>query len=381
MSNSRNYYEILEVRHDSSKEVINMAYKALAKKYHPDLYAGPIQEANELMQELNLAYETLSDPILRAEYDESLESNSQPNSFNNPLGIEMPMNWFDFYSRIWLPFSAIACIWQLISTFASNDMKAILNSSLPFVTTVFLVLMFIASLLQIFFLIYLFFGFLKKKASAFYVNRIYLIFLPFVLFFNGYLQGIDSKSSFSFKTFLVYIIPSLVFAFLNNIYFEKRKSVLCSYPIIFFSKAHVIKKSIVFSILSIVLIVPVFIFSHIAYGTIDKYDDQIPVSSQVVETETADKEILDNCNKLSQLYGYASFDEMCSAIEKDPNSDLIKGTYRKRFEVLCINYLEAQSYESLFGFINPFNNKIIDSFGKYQEYILDAAENTLNQPT
>ena len=33
----KNYYEILEVNENASKEVIDKAYKVLAKKYHPDL--------------------------------------------------------------------------------------------------------------------------------------------------------------------------------------------------------------------------------------------------------------------------------------------------------------------------------------------------------
>lgn len=35
-----NYYEILEITSTASDEVIRMAYKALAKKYHPDTYEG-----------------------------------------------------------------------------------------------------------------------------------------------------------------------------------------------------------------------------------------------------------------------------------------------------------------------------------------------------
>ena len=33
----KNYYEILEVNENASKEVIDKAYKVLAKKYQPDL--------------------------------------------------------------------------------------------------------------------------------------------------------------------------------------------------------------------------------------------------------------------------------------------------------------------------------------------------------
>lgn len=63
------YYELLEVRDDASQEVIAMAYKALCRKYHPDVYRGPKDVATELMQRINEAYETLSDPDRRMKYD------------------------------------------------------------------------------------------------------------------------------------------------------------------------------------------------------------------------------------------------------------------------------------------------------------------------
>ena len=34
------YYEVLQVMPTASPEVIQMAYKALAKKYHPDVFQG-----------------------------------------------------------------------------------------------------------------------------------------------------------------------------------------------------------------------------------------------------------------------------------------------------------------------------------------------------
>ena len=63
------YYDILEISEKASIEVIRMAYKALAKKYHPDTFKGNVEETNSHMIELNRAYETLSDPIKKAEYD------------------------------------------------------------------------------------------------------------------------------------------------------------------------------------------------------------------------------------------------------------------------------------------------------------------------
>lgn len=69
-----NYYEILEVSPNASQEIIKIAYKNLAKKYHPD--TSNQENAAEIMQKINEAYEVLSDPERRTEYDEDLKNNS-----------------------------------------------------------------------------------------------------------------------------------------------------------------------------------------------------------------------------------------------------------------------------------------------------------------
>ena len=68
-------YEILEVSENASSEVIDKAYKVLAKKYHPDLQnSGDRSAAEEKMKQLNEAYNVLSDDIKRKEYDQMLKS-------------------------------------------------------------------------------------------------------------------------------------------------------------------------------------------------------------------------------------------------------------------------------------------------------------------
>lgn len=64
-----NYYEILEVSVNASKEVIKNAYRALSKKYHPDSYDGDKEFAQNKMKEINTAYETLIDDDKRLLYD------------------------------------------------------------------------------------------------------------------------------------------------------------------------------------------------------------------------------------------------------------------------------------------------------------------------
>lgn len=72
------YYEILEISENASETVIHMAYKALAKKYHPDMYSGDTEFAEEKMKELNIAYEVLSDADKRAQYDSLLKAENEP---------------------------------------------------------------------------------------------------------------------------------------------------------------------------------------------------------------------------------------------------------------------------------------------------------------
>ena len=71
----KNYYEILEVDKNASAEVIEKAYKTLAKKYHPDLQQGAGKyEAAEKMKIINQAYDVLSDNAKRTEYNQKLEA-------------------------------------------------------------------------------------------------------------------------------------------------------------------------------------------------------------------------------------------------------------------------------------------------------------------
>ena len=66
----KTYYEILEVSENASQEVIEKAYKALAKKYHPDSWPrDKIFYAESKFKEITEAYETLSNENLRKDYD------------------------------------------------------------------------------------------------------------------------------------------------------------------------------------------------------------------------------------------------------------------------------------------------------------------------
>ncbi len=80
---AKNYYEILGVEKTADDETIKKAYRKLVRKYHPDVSKEP--DAAERTTEINLAYETLSNPEKRAQYDAEL---AQPrgNPFQGAAG-------------------------------------------------------------------------------------------------------------------------------------------------------------------------------------------------------------------------------------------------------------------------------------------------------
>ncbi|MEM5315568.1 J domain-containing protein [Paraburkholderia sp. JHI869] len=72
MANIRSHYERLSIARDAPPEVIRAVYKALSQKWHPDRNQNPASA--EMMQAINVAYATLSDPAARIRYDQWLES-------------------------------------------------------------------------------------------------------------------------------------------------------------------------------------------------------------------------------------------------------------------------------------------------------------------
>jgi len=71
MNQKPNYYQILQVDSSAEPEVIEGAYKRLAKKYHPDMRDAQAVD-QQRMQLINEAYQVLSDPKWRAQYDREL---------------------------------------------------------------------------------------------------------------------------------------------------------------------------------------------------------------------------------------------------------------------------------------------------------------------
>ncbi|GAB4861319.1 hypothetical protein Ancab_036480 [Ancistrocladus abbreviatus] len=80
-SNERDYYEILGVPKNVSRDEIKKAFHELAKKYHPDTSKNN-PSAKRKFQEIRDAYETLQDSEKRAQYDMRLNAGPENVGYN-----------------------------------------------------------------------------------------------------------------------------------------------------------------------------------------------------------------------------------------------------------------------------------------------------------
>uniref|UniRef100_A0ACD5XRV2 Uncharacterized protein n=1 Tax=Avena sativa TaxID=4498 RepID=A0ACD5XRV2_AVESA len=76
-SRNTDYYKVLSLEHSSDvgEDDVKRAYRRLALQYHPDVCPPSRRaESTELFVELRRAYETLSDPATRVQYDAELRT-------------------------------------------------------------------------------------------------------------------------------------------------------------------------------------------------------------------------------------------------------------------------------------------------------------------
>jgi curved DNA-binding protein len=94
MQNFRNYFELLDIPQTASQAEVKRAYRQMARKYHPDLNPGD-KQAEERFKGLGEAYEVLSDPDKRSQYEEYSRFWKQK-GFWGSAGNRLNLNKVDF---------------------------------------------------------------------------------------------------------------------------------------------------------------------------------------------------------------------------------------------------------------------------------------------
>ncbi|WEJ95420.1 DnaJ- protein scj1 [Yamadazyma tenuis] len=78
LAQAKDYYKILDIGKDADDKTVKSAYRRLSKLYHPD--KNPSEEAHERFIEVGEAYDVLSDPQKKKNYDTYGDPNAQPDN-------------------------------------------------------------------------------------------------------------------------------------------------------------------------------------------------------------------------------------------------------------------------------------------------------------
>ena len=116
MTPSSNCYELLGVSSSANNAELRKAFRQLSKRLHPDTTSLPRDEATRQFQDVCEAYDLLSDPVLRANYDLFIEkqndllnqkkepslTNIKPVQFSQSIGVRRPLSGGELFSLLLL---------------------------------------------------------------------------------------------------------------------------------------------------------------------------------------------------------------------------------------------------------------------------------------
>ena len=116
------YYKILGVSRDASSQDIKKAYYHEAKKHHPDLNPND-PKAKERFQRLAIAYEVLSDPVQRMQYDSGPRAyaNQHQEAYQDPAYTDMHSR--DTFDSVWEDLEVVKEAWSDLTQEAKEELE------------------------------------------------------------------------------------------------------------------------------------------------------------------------------------------------------------------------------------------------------------------
>jgi len=131
------YYDVLGLtfENDPTANEIKKAYRKKALMFHPDKYEGNVEDGKKIFQKICNAYETLSDPIKKKNYDSELE---KKNNTEIPL-TNIIDDFFgnNIFTEIMTKFDDVSHTHSTFSQFASNS-RLIFERAVPSLLTHFI---------------------------------------------------------------------------------------------------------------------------------------------------------------------------------------------------------------------------------------------------
>lgn len=353
------YYEVLEVSENASEEVIKMAYKALCRKYHPDVYNGDEKFANDMMSLINEAYGVLSDPEKRSSYDYFLQAQREPrqaqeekrqDDYYEPEesnDYKMPgFEWFKIYRFLVLLLGIKEIFSTFINIFTEDTIEFI--QDYPTISILALSFDFVVAILCF----YTGYGMFKIKRKAYHTNILLLIIYPFLVGFSN----IADENAFAI------LIAASIFSAINIYYFQRRKFIFGACGLHEFS----FKKCVIPLCMMIAMSASIFFVPMLFENTESKDYTEI--------SYTSSEDITRNFNKLAQHYGYKDWIEMVEYLNNEYNDDLSTSLSNWiTYERIATEYLGLDSYDDAKGKIDPYLNEEIKTFGDYQTYVYRCA--------